>query len=124
MDQMATSSERTVSIERLISNEHPKRKVQGRNLIGFGLDHVPSHGVSLEVAFYRGLDHMCFPGGSSWVSQLSRAMFLRVGVKEDGFPSGGFLGKEKTKMLQIHTRLLQVGSEYPMSDSLYEPQHK
>lgn len=67
---------------------------------------MPAHGVSLEVVFYRGLDHMCLPGGSSCVSQLSRAMFLRVGVREDGFPSGRFLGKEKTKMLQIHTRLL------------------
>lgn len=54
-----------------ISHESPKRKVQGRNLIASGLDHVPAHGVGLEVAFSQGLDHMRIPGGSNWVSQFS-----------------------------------------------------
>ena len=68
---MATSSEGQSREKDSISHESPKRKVQGRNLIASGLDHVPAHGVGLEVAFSQGLDHMRIPGGSNWVSQFS-----------------------------------------------------
>ena len=64
---------------------------------------MSAHGVGLEVAFYQGLDHICIPGGSNWVSQFSWAMFLRVGIREDGFPSGRFLGKEQPQQ-QVHNK--------------------